>query len=170
VNIFRKVLASGVNLIQHGATGPAVQIHLSLRKNVLYWSGGRPVNGRRELPVPDVMFIDIGKNTAGFVSGHSAKHVDQELCFSLVTSDQVKLNYHDSLDVKYSHFIFLLIAVFIGADCTVNKLRTSTLKLFHSKESNPFFPVSTLVSSFCSFDCNYPSEFTISLKFLSPLS
>jgi len=36
------------------------------------------------------MFIDIGKNTAGFVSGHSAKHVDQDLCFSLVTSDQVK--------------------------------------------------------------------------------
>ena len=72
---FKKVLASGVNMIQHGATGPAVQVHLSLRKNVLYWSGGRPVNGRRELPIPDVMFIDIGKNTAGFVSGHSAKQV-----------------------------------------------------------------------------------------------
>jgi hypothetical protein len=39
--------------------------------------------------MPDVMFIDIGKNTAGFVSGHSAKHVDHDLCFSLVTSDQV---------------------------------------------------------------------------------
>ena len=36
---FKKVLASGVNMIQHGATGPAVQIHLCLRKNVLYWSG-----------------------------------------------------------------------------------------------------------------------------------
>jgi len=85
---FKKVLASGVNMIQHGASGPAVQVHLSLRKNVLYWSGGRPVNGRRELPIPDIMFIDIGKNTAGFVSGQSAKDVDQDLCFSLVTSDQ----------------------------------------------------------------------------------
>jgi len=74
----RKVLASGVNMIQHGATGPAVQVHLSLRKNVLYWSGGRPVNGRRELPIPDIMFIDIGKNTAGFVSGHSAKQVRRQ--------------------------------------------------------------------------------------------
>mmetsp|Transcript_28657 Transcript_28657/g.33846 ORF Transcript_28657/g.33846 Transcript_28657/m.33846 type:complete len:215 (-) Transcript_28657:49-693(-) len=85
---FKKVLASGVNMIQHGATGPAVQVHLSLRKNVLYWSGGRPVNGKRELPIGDIMFIDIGKNTAGFVSGQSAKSVDQDVCFSLVTSDQ----------------------------------------------------------------------------------
>ena len=84
----RGILSDGVNMIQHGATGPAVQVHLSLRKNVLYWSGGRPVNGRRELPIPEIMFIDIGKNTAGFVSGHSAKQVDQDLCFSLVTSDQ----------------------------------------------------------------------------------
>jgi hypothetical protein len=85
---FKKVLASGVNMIQHGATGPAVQIHLSLRKNVLYWSGGRPVNAKRELAIPDIMFIDICKNTAGFVAGSSSKGVEQDVCFSLVTSDQ----------------------------------------------------------------------------------
>ena len=65
-----------------------MQVHLSLRKNVLYWSGGRPVNGVRELSIHDILFIDIGKNTAGFLSGKSAAKVSESLCFSLVTATQ----------------------------------------------------------------------------------
>ena len=55
---------------------------------LLSFAGGRPVNRRRELPIPEIMFIDIGKNTAGFVSGQSSTDVPQDFCFSLVTSDQ----------------------------------------------------------------------------------
>merc|ERR1712070_1263177 len=92
---FRQVLASGVNILQHCIKGPVAQIHLTLNRDIISWSGGRSVNGSRELRVSDIMFVDIGKRTVAFVSGMSSQNVNEDCCFSLVTSNQ-------SLDLQAS--------------------------------------------------------------------
>mmetsp|Transcript_28161 Transcript_28161/g.57730 ORF Transcript_28161/g.57730 Transcript_28161/m.57730 type:complete len:184 (+) Transcript_28161:68-619(+) len=84
---FKSVLKRGLNIVQYGTIGPACTIHLVLKRDVLYWTGGRALaNGKRELSLLDVHFVDVGKNTAAFSSA-SAAGIADEICFSLVTAD-----------------------------------------------------------------------------------
>jgi hypothetical protein len=87
----------------------------------LYWSGGRPVNGKRELPISDIMFIDIGKNTAGFVSviiflsiythisAHTRTHTTQKhkslayLCIANQLPSRVSSMYFKMHTQKHKH-------------------------------------------------------------------
>ena len=51
--------------------------------NVVRWEGGKALGARRELPMDDVMFVEVGKNTATFARASVA----DDVCFSRVTSD-----------------------------------------------------------------------------------
>jgi len=69
LKIFKTVLKQGLDIVQYGEKGPACTVHLTLKRDVLYWTGGRALtNGKRELPIQAIHYVDVGKNTPALES------------------------------------------------------------------------------------------------------
>lgn len=93
LKIFKSVLKQGLNIVQYGASGPACTVHLTLKRDVLYWTGGRSLtNGKRELPIQAIHYVDVGKNTPALESA-SAAGIPDDFCFSLVTADEAATSF-----------------------------------------------------------------------------